>query len=149
MDKLKILVLDDEKRVRDEIEEFLIGRKFKVLKAGLPSEAFKILEKQKVDIIILDVKLPEMDGIQVLDEVKILYPEIEVIMISGHGDMTTVIEAMRNGASDYFQKPFRLLEINNAIERTKRFIKLNNKLKEYKNQVSRKKREVFINKWKK
>ena len=132
MDKLKILVLDDEKRVRDEIEEFLIGRKFKVYKAGLPSEAFKILEKQKVDIIILDIKLPEMDGIQVLDEVKIQYPEIEVIMISGHGDMTTVIEAMRNGASDYFQKPFRLLEINNAIERTKRFIKLNNKLKEYK-----------------
>jgi len=132
MDKLKILVLDDETRVRNEIEEFLIERNFKVLKAGLPSEAFKILKKQKVDIIILDIKLPEMDGIQVLDKIKNLYPEIEVIMISGHGDMTTVIEAMRNGASDYFQKPFRLLEINNAIERTKRFIKLNNQLKEYK-----------------
>ena len=132
MDKLKILVLDDETRVRNEIEEFLIERNFKVLKAGLPSEAFKILKKQKVDIIILDIKLPEMDGIQVLDKIKNLYPEIEVIMISGHGDMTTVIEAMRNGASDYFQKPFRLLEINNAIERTKRFIKLNTQLKEYK-----------------
>ena len=132
MDKLKILVLDDEKRVRDEIEEFLIGRKFKVFKAGLPSESFEILKKQKIDIVILDIKLPEMDGIQVLDEIKSQYPEMEVIMISGHGDMTTVIDAMRNGASDYFQKPFRLLEINSAIERTKRFIELNKKFKEYK-----------------
>lgn len=130
--KIKILILDDEKRVREEIEEFLHDRKFKSFNADTPTKAFKILENQNIDIVILDIKLPEMDGIQVLNKIKKQYPHIEVIMISGHGDMNTVIEALRNGASDYFQKPFRLYEINNAIERTKRFIKLNNKLKEYK-----------------
>jgi len=70
-----------------------------------------------------------MDGLEVLLKIKSEYPEIEVIMISGHGDMDTVIQAMRNGATDYFAKPFRLFDINNAIMRTQRYIELNNKLK--------------------
>lgn len=130
MKNLNILVLDDEQRIIDEIQEFLINRKYKVFTALRPSEAFSVLEKQKIDIVILDIKLPEMDGLQVLEKIKTEYPnEIEVIMISGHGDMNTVIEAMRKGATDYFQKPFRLIDINNAIMRTQRFIELNKKLK--------------------
>jgi len=130
MKNINILVLDDEQRIIDEIQEFLLNRKYKVFTALRPSEAFPILEKQKIDIVILDIKLPEMDGLQVLEKIKSDYPgEIEVIMISGHGDMSTVIEAMRKGATDYFPKPFRLIDINNAIMRTQRFIDLNNKLK--------------------
>ena len=127
---LNILVLDDEQRIIDEIQEFLISRKYSVYTALRPSKAFEILEKEKIDIAILDIKLPEMDGIQVLEKIKTKFSdEIEVIMISGHGDMGTVINAMRKGATDYFQKPFRLIEINNAIMRTQRFIELNKKLK--------------------
>jgi len=129
MKQLNILVLDDESRMRDEIEEFLSGQNYMVYKASNPSEAFKILEGSAIDILILDVKLPEMDGLEVLQKVKDRHPNIEVIMISGHGDMHTVIDAMRYGAFEYFQKPFRLPEINHAIERTSRFIKLNAKLK--------------------
>jgi DNA-binding NtrC family response regulator len=130
MKNLNILVLDDEQRILDEIQEFLISRKYAVFTAQRPSEAFPILEKQHIDIVILDIKLPEMDGLQVLDKIKTDYPdEIEVIMISGHGDMNTVIEAMRKGATDYFPKPFRLIDINNAIMRTQRFIELNVQLK--------------------
>ncbi len=136
MKDLKVLILDDEQRVRDEVEEFLLDNKFTVFKAELPSVAFKILEEEVIDIAILDIKLPQMDGISVLKKVKEEYPEIEVIMISGHGDMQSVIEAMRLGATDYFQKPFRLLEINNAIERTKRFIKLNHKIKDFESSLS-------------
>ena len=127
--KLNILIIDDEPRVADEIEEFLIGKKFKVSKAGAPSIAFKILETEPISIVILDIKLPEMNGLDVLLKIKALYPDIEVIMISGHGDMDTVIQAMRNGASDYFAKPFRLFEINNAIMRTQRYLEMNRKLK--------------------
>ena len=58
-----------------------------------------------IDLVILDIKLPEMDGISVLKIIKETYPDIEVIMISGHGDMSSVIEAMRNDAADFFQKP--------------------------------------------
>ncbi len=129
MKQLSVLVLDDEVRMRDEIEEFLSGQQYRIYKAGNPSSAFEILEVNNIDILILDVKLPEMDGLEVLQKVKQMHPGMEVIMISGHGDMSTVIEAMRHGAFDYFQKPFRLPEINHAIERTKRFILLNEKLK--------------------
>ncbi len=132
---LNILVLDDEQRIIEEIQEFLLSRNYKVFTALRPSEAFPILEKQKIDIIILDIKLPEMDGLQVLEKVKAEYPEIEVIMISGHGDMSTVIEAMRRGATDYFPKPFRLIDINNAIMRTQRFIEINNQLKSAKSDL--------------
>jgi len=136
MKKLKILIVDDEVRLLQELEEFLGNKKFTVFKALKPSIAFDILEKNEIDILILDIKLPEMNGIDVLKKVKEQYPEIEVIMVSGHGDMTTVIEAMRFGATDYFPKPFRLLDINNAIARTKRFIELNNELKDTKSTLS-------------
>ncbi|MEN8225418.1 MAG: sigma-54 dependent transcriptional regulator [Bacteroidota bacterium] len=129
MKQIKILVLDDEPRMQDEIEEFLSGQQYMVYKAGVPSEAFRIMEHTDIDILILDVKLPEMDGLEVLKKVKDEHPRIEVIMISGHGDMLTVIDSLRHGAFDYFQKPFRLPEINHAIERTSRFIQLSAKLK--------------------
>ena len=136
MKNLNILVLDDEPRIIEEIEEFLTSRKYKVYTALRPSEAFPILEKQKIDIVILDIKLPEMDGLHVLEKIKSDFADdIEVIMISGHGDMGTVIEAMRNGATDYFPKPFRLIDLNNAIMRTQRFIDLNNKLKSAKSDL--------------
>lgn len=128
-EKINILIVDDEPRVVDEIEEFLTAKKFKVFKAGAPSVAFKLLDRYPINIVILDIKLPEMDGLQVLLKIKSQYPEIEVIMISGHGDMDTVIQAMRNGATDYFAKPFRLFDINNAITRTQRYLELNKKLK--------------------
>lgn len=130
MYRIRILIVDDEKRVRDEIEEFLLDKHFKVFTASRPSEAYRLLEEKPVDIMLLDIKLPEEDGLSVLKKVKESHPSVEVIMISGHGDMSSVIDAMRNGAIDFFQKPFRLPEINNAIERTTRFINLQNKLKE-------------------
>ncbi|MCP4552680.1 MAG: sigma-54-dependent Fis family transcriptional regulator [Bacteroidetes bacterium] len=130
MKELNILILDDEQRVRDEIEEFLVGNNYSVYKAAAPSEAFSVLKNIKIDIAIVDIKLPEMDGISVMKKIKEDGQSIEVIMISGHGDMNNVIDAMRLGASDYFPKPFRLIEINNAIERTKRFLNLSKKLKE-------------------
>ncbi len=128
-EKIKILIVDDEPRVADEIEEFLHTRDYIVSKANAPSKAFKILKKDSVNIVILDIKLPEMDGIEVLKKIKALYPDIEVIMISGHGDMEIVIQAMRYGATDYFAKPFRLFEIDNAISRTTKYLRLNQKLK--------------------
>ena len=128
-EKIKILIVDDEPRVADEIEEFLHTRDYIVSKANAPSKAFKILKKDSVNIVILDIKLPEMDGIEVLKKIKTLYPDIEVIMISGHGDMEIVIQAMRYGATDYFAKPFRLFEIDNAISRTTKYLRLNQKLK--------------------
>lgn len=130
MEQLSILILDDEKVFRDEIREFLENDSFTVHSAALPSEAFSILAKQDIDILILDLRLPEMDGFAVLEKVKEMYPHIEVIMITGHGDMDAVIQAMRMGAVEFFPKPFRLLDMKAAIKRTRRFIDLNHRLKE-------------------
>ncbi len=130
MEKIKILVVDDEQRVREEIAEFLTQNKYEVYKASAPSEAFVILKENDVHIVILDIKLPEMDGLTALQIIKENYPDVEVIMISGHGDMNSVIEAMRKEAADFFPKPFRLMDINLAIQRTTRYLDLHNKYKE-------------------
>jgi len=130
MKEIRILVLDDEKVFRDEIKEFLENDGFTVLLSDRPSAAFEMLTQQEVDIMILDIKLPEMDGFEVLRRVKEEYPDIEVIMITGHGDMEAVIQAMRLGAVEFFPKPFRLLDMRAAIQRTKRYITISNQLKE-------------------
>lgn len=145
MEKLNILLVDDEIRLLQEIEEFLRNKKYKTFKATKPSEAFSLLKEQHIDIVILDIRLPEMSGLDVLKIIKEDYPTIEVIMVSGHGDMATVIEAMRYGAVDYFPKPFRLLDINNAISRTKRFIDLNRELRKTKSGLDLLSKKLFEN----
>jgi DNA-binding NtrC family response regulator len=142
MEKLNILILDDEKRVREEIVEFLSGKDFKVFEAGLPSQAMRTLQNEAIDILILDIKLPEMDGLEVLKKVRRDYSNVEVIMISGHGDMKSVIEALRLGAVDFFQKPFRLIEINNAIVRTKRFIAIQQRVQSLEKNIRLLSREI-------
>lgn len=136
MNSLKILVLDDEKVFRDEIREFLENEGFKVFAAGKPSEAFLIFQEFEIDILILDLRLPEMDGFAVLEQIKASYPETEVIMITGHGDMDAVIQAMRLGAVEFFPKPFRLLDMKAAIRRTRRFLDINQRLKEVNTSLS-------------
>lgn len=143
--KIRILIVDDEPRVVEEIEEFLVSKKFIVFKAYSPSDAFSILSKEQINIVILDIKLPEMDGIEVLKKIKADNNDTEVIMISGHGDMDTVIQAMRYGASDYFAKPFRLFDINNAIARTKKYIDLNKKLQRAENSVLNLSKKILNN----
>ncbi len=133
--RLRILVVDDEQRFVDEIEEFLKAKGFQVFSANHPNHALEIVDKEKLDIVVLDIRLPGMSGLDLLVEIKSRKPEIEVIMISGHGDMNTVIEAMRKGATDYFAKPFRLADVYKAIIRTQRFIHLNDELKSVKSSV--------------
>ncbi len=120
--KTSILVLDDEAEIRGEISEFLTGRDIRVKDAATPREAFRILAGHPIDIAILDIRLPEMNGIDVLKEMRRIYPNIQVIMMSGHGDMDSVIQALRLGAVDYFPKPFHLADMHQAIEKTRKYI---------------------------
>ncbi len=133
--KLSILVVDDEQRFVDEIEEFLRNKKFKVFCAGHPFKALELVKAHAPDIAILDIRLPGMNGLDLLHEIKKIKPLTEVIMISGHGDMNTVIEAMRKGAVDYFAKPFRLADVYKAIIRTQRFIQISSELKAVKSNM--------------
>ncbi len=131
MNLFNVLVLDDEKPILDVISLHLSNTgNLKVFKAAKPSEAFKIMASNHVDIAIIDIKLPEISGIEVLKKIKEVHPGCEVIMISGHGDMETVVECMRHGAIDYFSKPFELKAIQVSVERTMKIIGLQSELKQ-------------------
>ncbi len=128
MKKMKVLIIDDEKIFRDEISDFLKTRDYTVLSADKPSVGLNFLETEAIEIVILDIDLPEMSGIDVLKIIKEKYPEIEVIMITGFGNMRIVINALRLGAFDFFPKPFKLINIQASIERTAKFVKMRKKL---------------------
>lgn len=144
-DKLSLLIIDDELNYRNELSEFFSDNQFNVQVASLPSEALVILSNTEIDIVILDIKLPEMNGLELLRIIKKDFPDIEILMISGHGDMDSVIHALRNGATDFFSKPFKMLEILSAIERSKRFIQINNKLREVEQNFQRVSRQLSDN----
>ncbi|MFC1504101.1 sigma-54-dependent transcriptional regulator [Spirochaetota bacterium] len=124
---LSILVLDDEKIVRKEISEFLDNYSYDVYQAPDPKTAFELLRKNNIDIMVIDIKLPGSDGLEVLKRVKNEYPQTEAIMITGHGDTNTVVRAMKYGAFDFFNKPLDHVEILNSIERTKKYVELRNR----------------------
>jgi len=129
-EKLKILILDDEKQFTEELHEFFEKSGFDAYEANSHKKAVSILNKKAIDLLILDIRLPGINGLDVLKEVIVKYPSMEVIMVSGHGDMDTVIKAMRLGAIDYLRKPFRHIDILIAIERTQRFMMLQREIKQ-------------------
>jgi DNA-binding NtrC family response regulator len=133
MESLKILIVDDEERITDELVEYLVRKKFTVFEANEVDKAFRILLHNQIDIMILDIRLKENNGIDVLKEIKSKFPETEVIMISGHGDMDTVIQSMRLGAIDFLKKPFLTSDVKIAIERTSKFVHLQQEIKHLKN----------------
>jgi DNA-binding NtrC family response regulator len=129
-DKFKILILDDEKQFTEELSGFFVDSNFDSFEANTAAEGKRILSMHSIDLLILDVRLPGVNGLDILKEVKSQYPYMEVIIISAHGDMDTVIKAMRLGAFDYMRKPFRFLDIQIAIERTQRYMQMQRKLKQ-------------------
>jgi DNA-binding NtrC family response regulator len=132
---LSILIIDDDIVYR-KLSSSILKERFNVYAAEAPSIAFKILKAESIDYVICDYRLPEMNGLEVLERIKMDYPHIELIMISDSGDMDTVIQALRRGAVDYFKKPFTPADIWMSIEKTQKFAELNNNYKAEKNKNS-------------
>ena len=122
--QLKVLVIDDEINFTEEIEEFLQNQGFISYTANNVYKGRSILKNQNIDLLILDIRLKGINGLDILKEVKQTYPKLEVIIVSAHGDMDSVITALRNGAIDYLKKPFRHTDIQIAIQRTRKFLDL-------------------------
>ena len=102
----KVLMVDDEVEFVETFSERLQLRNLEILVAFSGKEALKVLKKNaNVEVVILDVKMPEMDGIETLGEIKKRYPLVEVIMLSGHSTVESAIEGMKKGAFDYLMKP--------------------------------------------
>lgn len=102
---VKVLLVDDEKDFVDVLAERLENRNFKVRTAGSGDEALELLKEEQADVVILDVLMPGMDGMEALEEIKKLNPLIEVMMLTGHATIDTAINGLRLGAYDYLMKP--------------------------------------------
>lgn len=117
----KILVIDDERSIRNTLKEILEYEKYEVEVAQTGMEGLNLLEEQKFDIVLCDIKMPEMDGTEVLDKVMEKWPEMPVVMISGHGNIDTAVDAIKKGAYDFIEKPLDLnrllITIKNAFEK--------------------------------
>ena len=106
MENETILVIDDDEDILELIERHLSNKGYEVVTAYDGEQALPLLEKVKFDLVITDLKMPKIDGMEVLRRVKEKDPHIEVVILTGHGTMDNVIEALRNGgAFDYLQKP--------------------------------------------
>lgn len=104
----KILIVDDEKNTCDILAEFLTEEGYQAFSALRGRSALNIIKKKKPDLVLLDIKMPKMDGIEVLEKIKKIDENISVVMITGYGGLKTAREAMRLGAYDYVTKPFNL-----------------------------------------
>src|SRR6056297_2091174 len=119
-DKPKILVTDDEKSIRNALREILEFEGYIVLEADNGKSALEIIENERVDLVMLDIKMKGMDGIEVLSEIKKREKNLPVIMISGHGTIKIAVEATKSGAYDFLEKPpdlnRLLISIRNALK---------------------------------
>lgn len=140
-----ILIVDDEPLVRRSLSELLTLCGYTVTTASNGKEALDCLKSYTADITITDMKMPEMDGVQLLKQIKKIYPDMPVILITGYGSIQNAVDAMREGAYDYITKPIVDAEIKLVIERllkTRQLQEENVKLKE---QLSVSQREQFHN----
>lgn len=118
----KILIIDDEKAIRNSLKEILEYEKHEVEVAEDGISGIEIFQNNSFDVVLCDIKMPQMDGIEVLDKLQDISAEIPVIMISGHGNIDTAVEAIKKGAFDFIEKPLDLnrilITIRNATDKT-------------------------------
>jgi DNA-binding NtrC family response regulator len=117
MKKLSILVVEDGKSQREMLCEFLSDQGFDVSDADRGDKALERVKNDYFDLLLLDFKMPGMDGMQVLEEVKHINPEIDVIMMTAYGTVETAVKAIKTGAADYITKPIELEELLILIEK--------------------------------
>lgn len=120
METTRILMVDDEEEATDLLSKRLSRRGFDCLTASSGEEALALLEREHVDIAILDVKMPGMGGLAALKSIKAQYPAIEVIMLSGHADPNSAVEGLRIGAFGYVMKPPDFNELLHLVEDARR-----------------------------
>jgi len=112
-----ILLVDDEANVRTVFSDVLKRAGYRVKTVGDGHEAIKEVEENTYNLALVDLRMPKMDGIEVLENIKKTKPELPVIIYTGYSSITTAVEAMRKGASDYLNKPFSPEELKLAIKK--------------------------------
>ncbi len=117
MNKEKILIVDDDPAIRDACFQVLTRRGYEVDLAARPEEALDLLGQFEFDVILLDLKMPGMNGLELLKNIKEIDPHAEVVIITAYGTVSNAVQAMKDGASDFLQKPFGPEELKLAVEK--------------------------------
>ncbi|MCF8284476.1 MAG: sigma-54 dependent transcriptional regulator [Sphingobacteriales bacterium] len=117
----RILIIDDEKSIRSTLREILEYEKYEITEASDGAEGFLLIKKEDFDLVMCDIKMPKMDGMEVLTASAEIKPDLPFIMISGHGSIDAAVEATKKGAYDFLQKPpdlnRLLISVRNALEK--------------------------------
>ncbi len=118
----KILIVDDDKGIRRTLRDILEFEKYQVDESPDGLDCIVKIKQNKYDVIILDIKMPKMDGMEAIERIQVLSPDTPVVMISGHGNIDTAVEAVKKGAFDFIQKPpdlnRLLITIRNALDKS-------------------------------
>ncbi|HRG59912.1 MAG TPA: sigma-54 dependent transcriptional regulator [Bacteroidia bacterium] len=118
----KVLIIDDEKPIRNALRDILEYEKMQVEEAATGIDGLQKLEKEKYDLVLCDIKMPGIDGIEVLDKISENAYGVPVVMISGHGTIETAVEAVKKGAFDFIAKPLDLnrllVTVRNALDKS-------------------------------
>lgn len=115
--KNRILVVDDEDALRTVLSSELEGEGYHVRSAADGQEAINVLTDQDFDLILLDIKMPNVDGFEVLKFVKERHPKTKVVMLTGFADLKNAIESKKLGAEDFVSKPYDLVDLLTTVER--------------------------------
>jgi two-component system, OmpR family, phosphate regulon sensor histidine kinase PhoR len=134
---IKVLLVDDERRFRETSRRFLRGKGFDVLPAENGRIALDTLSRNSVDLILLDLRMPVMGGEEFLKAARPLYPDIPVIVMTGHGTLDIAVECMKKGAYDFVTKPFELEQLELTMQRAIEKRNLERKAKEYQEEIVR------------
>ena len=110
-----LLIVDDQHGIRLLLGEVFKREGYRTFLASNGLEALKIVEKEKLDCVLLDMKIPGMDGLEILKSIKAKWPELPVMMMTAYGELDLIQEALSNGAAKYFTKPFNIYEIRDAV----------------------------------
>ncbi len=112
-----ILIIDDDPEIRKQLSEFLTLEGYETIALETAEQALSLVRREPPDLILADIYLPTMDGLEFLARIKQEFEDIDVIMITGHGEVSTAVSAMKLGARDYIKKPFHLDEIGLVVKR--------------------------------
>ena len=127
MEKMKMMLVDDEERFLSTTKRLLSKKGYDVLTALSGPKALEKLREQNIHVVILDVKMPGMDGIATLKQIKRLYPMVEVIMLTGHATAESAVDGLKSGATDYLMKP---TDVKDLIEKAEEAFEKRQRLEE-------------------
>ncbi len=111
-----ILVVDDELLIRDLLYDFFHGQGWEIALAENGEKALRIIESKKVDLVLTDLKMPDMDGMELTKQLRQSHPEIPVVVMTGYPSVDSAVEALRNKVADYIVKPFNINRLYKLVE---------------------------------